>query len=178
MKVRTGGGAFLQQQTCMFGHKQLPAWASCVSSELARILHENCVRVAGVLIDDFLFHGPRHLGKEKLAEEMRKADEIMTKLGVPPNNKGQEPTQTPVFSGILINTVIGYYDVEEQQRQYCIQRLTVFSEAHRSRTKDVSSINGSLGWVCVVIIEGRGRRNLIQKTADSDTVWVIINAPL
>ena len=58
-KVKQGKAKFLQQQTCMFGHKQLPAWASCVSSELARILHENVIRVAGVLIDDFLFHGPK-----------------------------------------------------------------------------------------------------------------------
>jgi hypothetical protein len=38
-KVSAGDAAFLQQTSCMFGHRQLPAWASCVSSEMARILH-------------------------------------------------------------------------------------------------------------------------------------------
>ena len=82
---------------CMFGHKQLPAWASCVSSELAHILHNECIRVIGVLIDDFLFHGPASIGPEGLQEELDRADEIMEELGVPPNDKGQDPDTSVVF---------------------------------------------------------------------------------
>ena len=102
----------------------------------------------------------------------------MTKLGVPPNAKGQGPAQRLVFAGIVIDSVIGITDVEEEQRLYCLQRLEEFLEAQRVRTKAVSSINGSLGWMCVVVAEGRSRRDLIQKAADSDTVWVEITAPL
>ena len=178
-KVNAGKASFLQQQNCMFGHKQLPAWASCVSSELARIFHENVIRVAGVLIDDFLFHCPKELGKEYFQQQLDEADALMTKLGVPPNDKGQGPSQRLVFSGIVIDSIIGITDVEEEeQRLYCVQRLEEYLEAHRARTKSVRSINGSLGWMCVVIAEGRSRRDLIQKAADSDTVWVEITAPL
>ena len=177
-KVKSGQASFLQQQSCMFGHKQLPAWASCVSSELARILHENCIRVAGVLIDDFLFHGPKELGKEKFAQQLKEADTIMTKLGVPPNDKGQEPTQTPTFSGIVINTQAGFMDVEEEQRQYCIQRLEELLNAQSCKTKDMTSLNGSLGWLCVVIHAGRCRRDVIQKAADSDSTVINITATL
>ena len=177
-KVKQGKATFLQQQTCMFGHKQLPAWASCVSSELARILHENTIRVAGVLIDDFLFHGPHQLGKETLEKQLEEADALMTRLGVPPNNKGQQPTQDPVFSGIVINTVSGYMDVEEEQRQYCIQRLKEFIDAQSVATKDLASVNGSLGWLCCVIHQGRCRRDLIQKAADSDSTRIDITTTL
>lgn len=45
----------------------------------------------------------------------------MSKLGVPPNDKGQGPTQRPVFSGIVIDTLAGLMDVEEEQRIYVVQ---------------------------------------------------------
>ena len=66
-KVNAGEASFLQQQSCMFGHKQLPAWASCVSSELARILHQKGARV---IIDDILFHGPASEGAAGLQRTM------------------------------------------------------------------------------------------------------------
>ena len=65
--IKSGKVRYLQQQLCMFGHKQLPAWASCVSSELARILTHKGINVVGVLIDDFLFHGSADEGAEDRA---------------------------------------------------------------------------------------------------------------
>ena len=136
------------------------------------------IRVAGVLIDDFLFHCPKELGKEYFQRQLDEADALMTKLGFPPNDKGQGPAQRLVFSGIVIDSIVGITDVEEEQRLYCIQRLEEFLEAQRVRAKAMSSINGSLGWMCVVIAEGRSRRDLIQNAADSATVWVDITVPL
>ena len=129
----------------MFGHKQLPAWASCVSSELARILHENAARVGGVILDDFLFHCPKQLGKQHFEKQLRKVDSIMRRLGVPPNDKGQGPSHRVTFSGIVIDTIKGHMDVEEEQRQYVLQRLEDLINAQQCRTKDIASVNGSLG---------------------------------
>ena len=176
--VEKGEATFLQQQSCMFGHRQLPAWASCVSSELARILHKECIRVAGVLIDDFLFHSPAAEGPEALAAQLELTDEIMKKLGVPANDKGQGPSTTVVFSGIKIDSVAGTFSVEEEQREYVMQRLSdILSQDHCSR-KDLESINGSLGWLCFVIHHGRCRRDVIQRACTADEDKTPISRPL
>ena len=169
---------FLQQQSCMFGHRQLPAWASCVSSELARILHNECIRVAGVLIDDFLFHSPASEGPESMQAQLRQADSIMKKLGVPPNNKGQGPSTSVVFSGIRVDSVAGHFSVDEEQREYVIQRLSDILKESHCATKDLESVNGSLGWLCFVIHHGRCRRDVIQKASNSKEKSIPVSKPL
>ena len=47
-KLAAGDATILEQSTCMFGHPQLPAWASCVSSELVRILRSHGIMVVGI----------------------------------------------------------------------------------------------------------------------------------
>ena len=178
INVLKGEATFLQQQTCMFGHKQIPAWASCVSSELARILHHNYIRVAGVLIDDFLFHGPKEDGPEALQKQLDETDKIMTELGVPPNDKGTNPTQRLTFSGICIDTVSGLLDIDDEQRQYVIHRLEDLIPQQSCLTKDLASVNGSLGWLCFVIHHGRCRRDLLQEAVNTDDKKTDISAPL
>ena len=166
-KVDSGDARFLQQQSCMFGHRQLPAWASCASSELARILHQNCARVLAVLIDDFMFHGLAALGAAALQKQLVKVDATMRDLGVPPNDKGQAPATQAVFSGILLDTVKGVYDVDEEQREYVLQRLIDIVGQKQCATKILESVNGSLGWLCYVIYHGRCRRDILQRACDS-----------
>ena len=119
--IERGDVSFLQQQSCMFGHKQpTPS------------LGELCVIGAGTYSpqrghksrrspnrqsDDFLFHSPAADGPEIMKEQqLRKIDEIMTKLGVPPNDKGQGPNTSIVFSGIRIDTTVkGIFSVDEEQ---------------------------------------------------------------
>lgn len=176
--IAEGKAKFLQQLSCMFGHKQLPAWASCVSSELARILHNECIRVIGVLIDDFLFHGPAAEGPEGLQKSLDKADEIMEELGVPPNDKGQGPDTSLIFQGILIDTIAGLFSVDEEQREYVISRIKDILKSDHVATKTLESVNGSLGWLCFVILHGRSRRDLIQKACDSGLKMVPISKAL
>ena len=168
-KVNAGGASFLQQQSCMFGHKQLPAWASCVSSELARILHQQGARVIGVMIDDLLFHGPADEGAAGLQRTMDMVDDRMRKLGLPPNDKGQAPNTQVVFSGILIDTVAGHLSIDEEQRVYVIERLGDLLAKEHCATKELESVNGSLGWLCYVIHHGRCRRDLIQSACDRES---------
>ena len=176
--IKDGKVKFLQQQSCMFGHKQLPAWASCVSSELARILHKECIRVIGVIIDDLLFHGPAADGAEALQRQLDKADEIMKELGVPANDKGQGPSTSLVFQGILIDTILGLFSVDEEQREYIISRLKDILDSDHCKRKSLESINGSLGWLCFVILHGRSRRDLIQKACNSDLKMIPISKAL
>ena len=177
-KVNSGEASFLQQQSCMFGHKQLPAWASCVSSELARILHHGGARVIGVLIDDLLFHGPAAEGADALQKKMDKVDQTMRNLGLPPNDKGQAPSTRVVFSGILIDTVAGHLSIDEEQREYVLERLGDLLEREHCITKDLESVNGSLGWLCYVIHHGRCRRDVIQRACDTDSHFTPLSRPL
>ena len=176
--IAEGKASFLQQLSCMFGHKQLPAWASCVSSELARILHNECIRVIGVLLDDFLFHGPAAEGAEGLQKNLDKADSIMEELGVPPNDKGQGPDTSLVFQGILIDTIAGLFSVDEEQREYIISRLKDILKSDHVDRKVLESINGSLGWLCFVILHGRSRRDLLQKAINSNLKKIPISKAL
>ena len=90
-RIRRGDTVFLQQTTCMFGHPQLPAYASCVSSEIARIVHNEGARVVRVILDDFLFHGPKERGIARFKQELEKAEAIFADLKVPTNDKGIPP---------------------------------------------------------------------------------------
>ena len=178
--IKEGRVKFLQQQSFMFGHKQLPAWASCVSSELARILHKECIRVIGVLIDDLLFHGPAAAadGADALQRQLDRADKIMEELGVPSNDKGQGPSTSLVFQGILIDTILGLFSVDEEQREYIISRLKDILASDHCKRKSLESINGSLGWLCFVILHGRCKRDLIQKACNSDLKMIPISKAL
>ena len=176
--IKEGKVKYLQQLSCMFGHKQLPAWASCVSSELARILHNECIRVIGILIDDFLFHIPASESSKTFQEQLDKTDEIMAELGVPANDKGQGPSTALVFQGILIDTILGLFSVDEEQREYIISRLKDILAKDHCLRKSLESVNGSLGWLCFVILHGRCRRDLIQKACNSDLKIIPISKAL
>ena len=177
-KVRRGHARILQQMSCMFGQKQLPAWASCVSSELARILQQQCIRVIALLIDDFLFLGPASEGPEGLRDALDKADEIMEKLGLPSNNKGQPPSHCVVFSGIRIDSLKGLLTVDEEQRLYIIFKLETILARDAVATKELESLDGSLGWICYVCVHGRSRRHLISEAALGDESMTVISKPL
>ena len=177
-KIKSGEAAFLQQHSCMFGHRQLPAWASCVSSELARILHKECAPVIGTIIDDLLFHGPAKDGAAALQARLDKADNLMAKLGLPTNDKGQAPSTRVVFGGIVIDTVEGVLDVDEEQRKYVIQRLEDVLGGQHCEVKVLESINGSLGWLGTVIHHGRCRRDAVQEACNSTQRSTPISRPL
>lgn len=177
-KVGRGHARILQQVSCMFGHKQLPAWASCVSSELARILQHQCIRVIALLIDDLLFLGPASEGPQGLQRSLDEADSLMAKLGLPSNDKGQPPSTNVVFAGIRIDTIEGRLTVDEEQRQYIIHKIDAVLGRQSVRTKELESLNGSLGWICYVCVHGRSRRHLITEAAQSGKVVTDITKPL
>ena len=86
--VKAGKAKFLQQLTCMFGFKQLPWWASCVSSELARILRHEGIQVAGLMLDDLMLVTKASAAAGKADADYKLAQEIMDELGVKANNNG------------------------------------------------------------------------------------------
>ena len=102
----------------------------------------------------------------------------MTKLGVPPNDKGQEPSERVTFSGIIIDTLLGYFDIEEEQGQYCIQRLEELLALTSAKTASLKSLDGTLNWLTVVIIQGRSRHDVIQKGVDEDLPMTVISKAL
>ena len=186
-KVKDGSASFLQQLSCMFGQKQLPTWASVVSSELARILHHNGSRVIGTIIDDILFHGLRTRGLSRFQKEMTNARKIMKELNLPPNDKGQPPSTKLTFKGITIDTVSGFLSIEEEQRAYVCERIDdiIQSPNNKCRRKELRSLDGSINWLCHVITHGRSRRDCIHQAlfsdspdSDSDNDWIMITAPL
>lgn len=177
-KVSKGKATFLQQLSCMFGHKQLPTWASVVSSELGRILHNEAARVAGTIIDDFLFHGPLLEGRAKFDKDLATVDTIMRALKVPPNNKGQDPNTAVTFSGLLIDTLAGCISIDEEQRLYIIEKIKHILKRERCSPKEMRSLNGSIGWLCFVLHHGRCRRDCLQKAGMNESKSIPITKAL
>ena len=101
---------------------------------------------------------PASVDKADFVAQLKATDTVMSALGVPPNDKGQGPDTRAVFSGILIDTVAGIKDIDEEQRLYLIQRLEDILGSDSASPKVFASVNGSLGWVCYVIPHGRPRR--------------------
>ena len=65
-------------------------------------------------------------------------------MRVPPNEKGQDPNTSAVFSGIQIDTLAGDMDIYELQREYIIQRINDLLSMSECRCKDLTSVYGSL----------------------------------
>lgn len=101
----------------------------------------------------------------------------MIKLGLPPNDKGQDPSTRVVFSGITIDTVEGVMDVDEDSA-YVTQRLLDILEVDHCDVKTLQSINGSLGWLGFVIHHGRCRRDVIQEACNSTLPSVPVSRQL
>lgn len=177
-KIRNGEAKFLQQTTCMFGHPQLPAYASCVSSEIARILHNGGARVAGIIIDDFLFHGPKERGIAQFQRELDQAEQTMSDLAVPANDKGHPPAQALTFAGLALETLNGAVDIDEEQRIYMIARIKDILEDGHVMDSTLQSVNGSLGWLCYVATEGRCQRDTFFKATRSGKRKHAISKPM
>lgn len=162
--IAEGKAKFIQQLTCMFGFKQLPWWASCVSGELCRILtHQGC-QVVGCIIDDILMRSPADDGDSMAHVRYRRAKRIMRVLGVPPNDKGIPPTTSLVFGGLQLNTCPVSMSISAEHRAYAIARLNEFIAKRNTTTRDVKSLAGTLSWLCYVMPEGRPRRDQFYKT--------------
>ena len=161
LKVRRGDAKFLHQLTCMFGFKQLPWWASCVSAEIIRILnHEGC-KVAGNIIDDFLLV---HDGNKSIASanhEYNHAKKILRELGVTANDKGARPCHNLVFTGLQLDTIAMTMSISPEHRDYCIDRLHSYLHSSAIHMNDLRSLAGSLSWLCYVMPEGRPRRDAL-----------------
>jgi len=163
-KVKAGGGSFLHQQTCMFGFKQLPWWASCCSSELARILTRAKCTVAGVIIDDFLFVVKAALGLDVALAKYAEAQRIMKALGVEANDKGIPPCKDLVFGGLRLLTSPLSVNISEEHREFTIDKIKAMLAAASVRLPEVRSLAGSLSWLCYVYLEGRPRRDALYAT--------------
>ncbi len=100
----------------MFGFKQLPWWASCVSSELARILTHERIQVAGLILDDLLLVTKASDPPGDARTKYDLAKKIMADLGIAANNKGELPAHTVIFCGLLIDTLSMTVRISEEHR--------------------------------------------------------------
>ena len=163
----------------MFGFKQLPWWASCVSSEIARILTHEGYQVAGGLIDDILMVSKADEGRSKAVERYELAKQILKELGTDANDKGSPPAHQLTFTGLDLDTGILGVAVTEEHRQYTIDRLTHILTEFSIKTRHLRSVGGSLSWLCFVMPEGRPRRDEIFKALRQATgPTVKISSPL
>ena len=168
-KVKAGKATYLHQQTCMFGFKQLPWWASCVSAELARILTHNGCTVAGLIIDDILMRSPAADGRLAADRRYERAKRIMRDLGLDPNEKGVPPCHDLVFTGLRLRTPDMSVSITEEHRKYAIARIKFFLGKQFISTKDLQSLAGTLSWLCYVLPEGRPRRDAFYAAIRSAT---------
>ena len=145
----------------MFGFKQLPWWASCVSAELARILTHEGVPVAGVIIDDILMDSPHDEGVHEATRKFHLAQSIMHDLGVTANDKSVPPCKSLTFTGLRLHTTTMSAGIDEEHRTYTVSRIQHILSHDKIRIQEARSLGGSLSWLCFVMPEGRPRRNEI-----------------
>jgi hypothetical protein len=141
-------------------------------------LHNGGTRVAGVILDDFLFHGPQERGEEVFEQELKKADTTMEDLDIPTNDKGKGPAQALTFSGLALETLKGTVDIDEEQRVYMIARIKDILKQATVLDPVLQSINGSFGWMCYVAYEGRCQRETFFKALRSGNRVHAITKPM
>ena len=148
-----------------FGLKTAPAWASVVSAELTRILEAEGIRVIGCFLDDILIGDD---SKQKCKEALKKAMQIMEKLGIPSNEKTvgpRSPSEGIVFLGVYIQTNEMRFSISEEHRAYAIDRIESVLEERKATKGDLASIAGVLTWISFVFTPGRSRRQPIYEAA-------------
>lgn len=169
-----------QLRSVGFGLKTAPAWASVVSAELCRILKAAGVRVVGCFVDDILIAG----GSQSECHKMLNiAKSIMSRLGVPANDKTKGPTQDIVFLGVRISTRDMRFTISAEHRDYAVARIREVLTATIASKGDLASIAGVLTWISFVFIPGRPRRQHIYDasrlgSSGSKSDMVRISGPL
>jgi hypothetical protein len=121
------GHHWRQLNGVIFGHKTAPAWSSCVSAELARILEEHGVRVIGCFVDDLCLAAASAL---ELRTHLDTTLRIMSELGLPPApGKTSAISQQVVFLGMRIDSTDLTFTVSEEHRTYALALLDDLIEA-------------------------------------------------
>lgn len=175
--------AWRQLQAIGFGLKTAPAWASCVSAELVRILKAAGVRVVGCFIDDILIAGKDQLECQR---SLDKAIAIMRRLGIPANEKTvlpKSPSEGIVFLGVHIRTSDMRFTISEEHREYAMERVGSVLKDGIASKGDLASIAGVLNWISFVFVQGKPRRQIIYDAArlgasGRKTDKVVIEGPL
>ena len=169
---------FRQLHSIAFGLKPAPAFASIISAELARIFRAFGIKVAGTYIDDFLIRGRT---REQTMRSYLLARSIAESLGVPMNDKGQEPrspAEGVVYLGVHIRTADCSMQMTAEHREYAKERVLVLLRGKFVTVKDLENIGGILSWISHVHVPGRPRRNFIFRQLSSMKKRKISRAPL
>jgi hypothetical protein len=150
------GHHWRQLNGVIFGHKTAPAWSSCVSAELARILEEHGVRVIGCFVDDLCLAAASAL---ELRTHLDTTLRIMSELGLPPApGKTSAISQQVVFLGMRIDSTDLTFTVSEEHRTYALALLDDLIEAGSATRQQLESLAGVLTWLSTVVSEGKPRR--------------------
>ena len=152
--------AYRHLRCCGFGNKLVPAYASTVSAELVRILEAHGIGVAGCMMDDILLY--RNDGDAAaLNAQLRQAEQIMERLGLPSNDKTQPASRDIVYLGYLISTTGMTITIPEVHREYALARLDEMLGAGVADLRTLRSVAGVLTWLSSVLLSGKPRRQLI-----------------
>ena len=154
---------FRQLLAVAFGLKSAPAWASVVSSELARILRSFGIRVAGVYLDDLLLCAP---SRAELADALSKCCQICSALGLDLNDKTVGPCaphEGIKYLGVVIRTDTCSYHVCPRYAEYACDKLSDCLRSKWASLKELESIAGICSWIAFAMIEGRPRRNVMYR---------------
>jgi hypothetical protein len=145
----------------IFGLRTAPAWASCVSAELARMLEHHGVRVAGCFVDDFCLVAR---SKAELAVALDVTVRLMEALGLPTAPaKTSELLRSVVFLGMGLDSTSMTFSVSDDHRRYASDLLAEALERGSLTKRGLQSLAGVLTWLASVMIEGRPRRNRLYE---------------
>ena len=169
---------FRQLYSIAFGLKPAPAFASVVSAELARIFRAFGIKVAGTYIDDFFIRGKT---REVTMRSYLLARSIAQSLGVPMNDKGQEPRSPEegvVYLGVHIRTADCSMAMTAEHREYAKERVLALLRKKTATVKDLENIGGILSWISHVHVPGRPRRNFIFRQLSNMKKRKLSRAPV
>ena len=145
----------------IFGLKTAPAWASCVSAELVRILEHRGVRVAGCFVDDLCLVAE---SKAALRASLDTALALMTELGLPPAaSKTSELLHSVVFLGMGLDSSSMRFSISDEHRRYAADLLKETLVEGFLTKRRLQSLAGVLTWLASVLVEGRPRRNRLYE---------------
>ena len=140
-------------RTCSFGLAPVPAWASCVSGHLAKILKSKGVTGITFYVDDFLIVCDT---KEEALRQVAIFVAVMRQLGLAvAEDKMEEPSQQCVYLGLLLDTVKMEVTITAERAAAIIADINGFLVAGHGSKKKLHSLQGKLSYCGMIVRGGR-----------------------
>lgn len=159
-------------QRAQFGIASLPAFASLISGETARILQAAGIRCC-VMLDDFLLAAST---REACVAAIATALDILASLGWVVNpNKVEGPAQELDFIGIVIDTVALTVHAKPSLVRSSLDSIAALLTCAKIDKPKLEQLLGKLGWITSLVPRGKPYLMEGYKALQRYTYFSILN---